>query len=78
MTDLKIVIEKVTEERKAIEQKKQKLESFIMSKNFQKLDTETRVQLLTQQHHINGYSNALMCRVAHMREMLEEKGTGEH
>lgn len=73
MTDLKIVIEKVQKEREELKQKIDKLEKMISSETFVTFDTETRVQLLTQLHHMSGYNQALICRVAHMREMTAKK-----
>lgn len=73
MTDLKIVIEKVEKEREELKQKIEKLEKMISSETFATFDTDTRVQLLTQLHHMSGYNQALICRVAHMREMIAKK-----
>ena len=73
MTDLKIVIEKVQKEREELKQKIDKLEKMISSETFVTFDTETRVQLLTQLHHMSGYNQALIYRVAHMREMTAKK-----
>lgn len=73
MTDLKIVIEKVEKEREELKEKIEKLEKMISSEKFVKFDTETRVQLITQLHHMTGYNSALICRIAHMREMLQKK-----
>lgn len=74
MTDLKNVIEKVAKEREELKQKIEKLENMISSETFATFDTETRLQLLTQLHHMSGYNQALICRVAHMREMITRKG----
>lgn len=73
MTDLKIVIEKVQKEREELKQKIEKLEKMILSETFSTFDTETRLQLLAQLRHMNGYNDALICRVVHMRKMIERK-----
>ena len=73
MTDLKIVIEKVQKEREELKQKIEKIEKIISSETFVTFDTETRVQLLMQLQHMNGYNKALILRVAHMREMIAKK-----
>ena len=39
-----------------------------MSEDFDKLDTVTQGQLLSQLYHMSEYSNALMYRIIHMRE----------
>ena len=73
MTDLKIVIEKVKKEREELKQKIEKLEKMILSETFSTFDTETRLQLLAQLRHMSGYNEALICRVVHMRKMIERK-----
>ena len=68
MKDFKIEIKQVEEEREELEQKIEKLKKFVMSEEFNKLDTPTQGQLLSQLHHMSEYSNALMYRIIHMRE----------
>lgn len=68
MKDLEIRIKQVEEEREELEQKIEKLKKFVMSEKFNKLDTATQGQLLSQLYHMSEYSNALMYRIIHMRE----------
>lgn len=65
--DREIVIKQVTEEREELEQKIEKLKKLAMSEEFNKLDTATQGQLLSQLYHMSEYSNALMYRIIYLR-----------